>query len=171
MQVWQNESMSSLGETLCRSCGLCCTGALFNVVVLDRAEVETSHRLKLRVVSSNDGRVGIKQPCSAFDGDCAVYEERPGKCRTFRCQLLADMEAAHFSLAEAQSAVRAMKEVIRQIESALPTQNPADPHPLRIRIAMENARAELPQHVVSTMLTYESLLASRFSRVTAPTEP
>ena len=76
-------------EALCRSCGLCCDGALFGRVELQPDEVEPARRHRLHVVA---GGKAFEQPCSALvrrDGDavCAAYDERPRACRRFVCRL------------------------------------------------------------------------------------
>ena len=95
--------MSAEAEELCRSCGFCCDGTLFARVRLADGEDVTGPRLD--VVVDERGR-WLRQPCGALDGlDCSMYADRPGTCRTYRCDLLGALGEGEVSLAEARVVV------------------------------------------------------------------
>jgi len=80
-----------LASQLCAICGLCCNGVLFFGVKLqgtESAKALSSRGLKIKRTDSN---VYCIQPCNAhLTGGCAIYEDRPLRCREFECkQLLA----------------------------------------------------------------------------------
>lgn len=73
--------------TLCRTCGMCCDGTLFEYGGLQPGEVSRARKIGLRVI---DRGTAFEQPCAAFDAGgvgCTVYEDRPEACRAFRCRL------------------------------------------------------------------------------------
>ena len=76
--------MDKLIDALCLQCGMCCNGVLFADV-----RPEAGDRSPL----FHDGRSRVTQPCPAFNAAtcaCAIYAERPVRCRKFVCrQLLA----------------------------------------------------------------------------------
>jgi len=90
--------MDSLTDLLCLRCGLCCNGVLFADV---RPEPGDPSPLFA-------GRRRVPQPCPAFaagDCACAIYAERPARCRKFACrQLLA-------AQADAATAPRALRKI------------------------------------------------------------
>jgi uncharacterized protein len=99
------------GEQLCRACGLCCDGTLFDLVKLERGD--DAERLKALglPVSISRGKTpmaGFPQPCSALCGDrtCRLYAERPWQCRTFECQLLKDANAGRTTFTAALPLVK-----------------------------------------------------------------
>lgn len=84
-----DESMN-LGSDLCRECGLCCDGTVFDRV--DASEDESAETLVsiglTNIAASSKGIIGFTQPCPQFSGCCSIYEQRPHICRKFRCALL-----------------------------------------------------------------------------------
>ena len=157
--------MAAEGEALCQSCGLCCNGALFEAVVLEPEEIEPARSLKLRVVTADDGRTGILQPCSAFTGSaCGVYQHRPGRCRTFRCQLLADVEGGRVDATEAHRVVKEAKALAASLSEAL---GPVPGYPqasLRMQL-FAHAKDGVPEPIVQIMFTYDSLRFRYFESV------
>lgn len=89
----------SLSE-LCRRCGLCCDGTLFARVPVEEA---AAARLRGRLPVIGDA---LAQPCAALVGRaCTVYDERPARCREFRCLLYAALADGEVDLAEAGAIV------------------------------------------------------------------
>src|SRR5580693_5326443 len=73
---------------LCLACGLCCQGALHDLVPLDEDELEGAHKLRLPVVES-PLRLAFRLPCPRLDDRrCTVYLERPRTCARYACDLL-----------------------------------------------------------------------------------
>lgn len=92
--------------TLCRRCGLCCDGNLFDSVPLAAEEVASARGRGLLVVVRADGSAALQQRCAALgDAGCGVYTQRPGRCREYRCMLLSALEADEVGLAEALAIV------------------------------------------------------------------
>jgi uncharacterized protein len=107
--------MSDAGMELCRNCGLCCAGAIFDRVRVAAEEIEPARRLKLPIIPDGDGGA-IQFPCPAHVGVCTVYEHRPTGCRAYRCDLLGSVDAGETGVGDALShvdRVRAMIAVIR----------------------------------------------------------
>jgi Fe-S-cluster containining protein len=73
-------------ETLCRACGFCCDGTLFQRALLEPDEVEPAKRRGLKVFEAR----GFSQPCTRIEAySCTIYPDRPSVCRSFECRLLA----------------------------------------------------------------------------------
>lgn len=50
-------------QTLCKSCGLCCSGHLFAWVRLNANELDKSEALGLNVIRNDPCQSGFVQPC------------------------------------------------------------------------------------------------------------
>lgn len=93
-------------SALCRSCGLCCDGALFTFVKLDATEAIQARSSQLTIVQRDDGNDALPQRCSALRGrDCAVYETRPAPCVRYECMLLIALRGGEASMIDAQAVV------------------------------------------------------------------
>jgi uncharacterized protein len=107
--------------SLCQSCGLCCDGSLFGLVVLAPEEVEPARRRRLPLVAS--GR-GFEQPCAALDAEvdgrrtCSIYAERPLSCRKFSCRLHDRHRREGGPLAPRLAAVRRVRELLRALDAS-----------------------------------------------------
>ena len=99
------------GEQLCRACGLCCDGTLFDLVKLERGDDAGKLKALGLPVSISRGKTPVArfpQPCSALceDRTCQLYAERPSQCRTFECQLFKDAKAGRSTFAAALPLVK-----------------------------------------------------------------
>ena len=116
--------MTELTDMLCLECGLCCNGILFADVRPERGE-------NSKLFQQFGSRVA--QPCPAFNsGDCkcALYAERPSRCRKFECkQLLAvrsgkkSAETALKKIGEAQKLAGEVEKLLKRLgfnETSLP---------------------------------------------------
>src|SRR6185437_13875970 len=84
----------------CLACGLCCQGALHDLVPLD----ESPHRLAFRL------------PCPRLDDRrCTVYAERPRTCASYACETLRAYGAGEIDEAEALARVRAVGDLTMRI--------------------------------------------------------
>ena len=87
------ETFTTVASRLCNSCGLCCNGVIFHTVRLqpkDSAPELVALGLKLK---RKKGQDYILQPCPAYrDAKCSIYEQRPQRCRLFKCQQLRRLE-------------------------------------------------------------------------------
>ncbi len=73
-------------HSLCKACGLCCDGTLFDHARLapedDRGVVDAAG-IRLR-----DDRTSFHLPCPAYKDICTIYDDRLRICGEFRCNLL-----------------------------------------------------------------------------------
>jgi hypothetical protein len=105
-----DDSMVSSSESLCLTCGLCCDGTLFWGVPLEPDDDVTPLKaVGINIVSDNDLTL-LKLPCAAHKNcTCAVYENRPQRCRTFKCKLLKRFERDDISQQSALGIISKMK--------------------------------------------------------------
>jgi uncharacterized protein len=99
------------GEQLCRACGLCCDGTLFDLVKLEQGDDAGKLKALGLPVSISRGKTPVArfpQPCSALceDRTCQLYAERPWQCRTFECQLFKDAKVGQITFAAALPVVK-----------------------------------------------------------------
>ncbi len=91
---------------LCAACGMCCDGTLFHSVVLQpedsaRALAALGLRIKRR------GGAHFLQPCAAHrHASCAIYDERPARCRAFNCRQLLRLETGEITESMAFEKIR-----------------------------------------------------------------
>lgn len=95
---------SPAGSDLCRDCGLCCDGSLFDNVALSGDEVEAAAANGLQPLAGEHG-ARFLLPCPRFCGICTIYPARPRRCREYRCQLLARLERGEVDFAAARAVV------------------------------------------------------------------
>ncbi len=100
-------------QSLCKACGLCCSGALFaDVELKDESEALTVECLGLEV-EVDEGSFQLLQPCRALSGAaCKVYDFRPQCCQSFECLLLKDFKAGR------RSKIESLK-IIHEVRSKL----------------------------------------------------
>ncbi|MCC6298955.1 MAG: hypothetical protein IT314_06630 [Anaerolineales bacterium] len=115
-------SRASDATTLCKACGLCCTGHLFSWVRLKATELTPSEKLGLNVIRNDPRQRGFTQPCPMWNGICAIYDSPnyPRGCDSYKCKLLRELLDESVSLQEALTVVEATKASIRKVESQLP---------------------------------------------------
>ena len=99
------------GEQLCRACGLCCDGTLFDLVKLERGDDAGKLRALGLPVSLSRGKAPVArfpQPCSALceDRTCRLYAARPWQCRTFECRLFKEAKAGEVTFTAARTLVK-----------------------------------------------------------------
>lgn len=110
-------------EDLCRACGLCCDGTLFDLVRLEPGDdARRLARLGLPIAAAR-GRQAARfpQPCAALcaDGSCRLYADRPGQCRAFECRLLQEAKAGRLSFPAAARRVTTAKRRANQVRHLL----------------------------------------------------
>src|SRR5687767_8227268 len=118
-----DEPNESQAHTLCKSCGLCCTGHLFSSTKLRSAELGTARALGLNVFGSDPTQRGFSQPCPLWQGQCTIYTSPhyPHFCRTYKCKLLKQVLDENTSLPSALTVVERAKEMIHEVEALLPS--------------------------------------------------
>jgi|WetSurMetagenome_2_1015567.scaffolds.fasta_scaffold382324_2 uncharacterized protein len=116
------ESTGHQANTLCKSCGLCCTGHLFIWAKLRPAELDPAEALGMQVFRSDPSQRGFSQPCPLWQGECTIYASPhyPHVCRAYKCKLLKEMLAENISLSSALATVEQAKGMIHELEALLP---------------------------------------------------
>ncbi len=111
----------SPATTLCKSCGLCCTGHLFIWSKLRSAELNSAQALGLNVIREPNQR-GFSQPCPLWDGVCTVYTspQYPRFCHTYKCKLLKELLEENIPLPESLTVVQQAMKMIQELEVFLP---------------------------------------------------
>lgn len=68
---------------------MCCDGTMFELVQLQPADSRKELAALALKLKRKHGATCFQQPCSAFRGShCAVYAQRPVRCRVFECRQL-----------------------------------------------------------------------------------
>lgn len=103
---------------LCLDCGLCCNGVLFDMVELqpgDLAKALTAKGLKIKK------KRWFRQPCAALcDGTlCALYLDRPVRCRAFECRTYKAVAASEVSTEQARRRIAEARRQVVEVEACL----------------------------------------------------
>jgi hypothetical protein len=116
------ETKETLANSLCRSCGLCCTGHLFIWAKLRPGELDPAEALGLNVFRSDPSQRGFSQPCPLWQGQCTIYASShyPHICRAYKCKLLKDALAENTSFENALMLVEQAKAMIDELEALFP---------------------------------------------------
>ncbi len=110
--------MSDAGSELCRACGLCCDGTLFDTLRLTDDEARDP-ALALPVLDDG-GRPAVRFPCPAHRGGCTIYAARPSTCQAYRCNLLDRVESDELDLAAAMARVREVRARVASLHPRMP---------------------------------------------------
>lgn len=116
-----SQASDSPATSLCKSCGLCCTGHLFAWTKLRSAELDAIESLGLRVFREPAQR-GFNQPCPLWNEVCTIYEtpHYPRFCRTYKCKLLKQVLNEVTPLPSALTTVKHAKNLIHELDMVLP---------------------------------------------------
>ncbi|HAV76353.1 MAG TPA: hypothetical protein DCX53_03265 [Anaerolineae bacterium] len=117
----KKESGESPATTLCKSCGLCCTGHLFVWSKLRSAELDNAQSLGLNVIRE-PGQRGFNQPCPLWEGKCTIYEtpHYPRFCHTYKCKLLKQVIDENIPLSDSLKIIQETRKIIDELELLLP---------------------------------------------------
>ena len=134
---------SPAGSDICRDCGLCCDGTLFDEVALLPEEIEAAASNGLQPKVEPD-RVVFQQPCPRFNRICEIYANRPHQCRKYRCVLLARLEQGEVNYETAHATVLEARRLAAAVDAVMSPQE--DRRGSRLRWerafkAMTNVRA------------------------------
>lgn len=101
---------SASAETLCTSCGLCCTSLIFRRVGVTHEEAAGLDAQRFHIFTTPRGNTYFHQPCPALkDKACSIYEHRPHECRKWKCKTLKRLEAGKIDIDEALLVVDKMR--------------------------------------------------------------
>ena len=133
-QVSENSQIAGTDSDLCRSCGFCCDGTLFNLITPTTDEPgDHLVRIGLKIITLADSSLQISQPCPQFTDCCGIYNQRPEACRTFRCGLLKSVTSGTLSREATGGIVRKTKSLLKILEPAISgatsLSGPSDPFP------------------------------------------
>jgi len=102
-------------QDLCKGCGFCCDGTLFNHGTTKADEVLPPDIEEI----FKKGKRCFKLPCPYFNGACTIYHQgRPSICGTFKCTVLKNFIAGEIQFAEATQLIdliQSQKARIRQL--------------------------------------------------------
>jgi len=117
----RSEASESPATTLCKSCGLCCSGHLFAWVRLNANELDRSAVLGLNVIRDDPRQRGFTQPCPLWNGICTVYTspDYPRSCGTYKCTTLRKLLDENIQLLEAMTVIQETLQLIRELETFL----------------------------------------------------
>lgn len=100
---------------LCTKCGICCSGVLFDNVPVAPDEAERLSALGF-VLDEAKGEMSFKLGCAMLcERRCTVYEQRPARCRKYRCALLEKYEAGEIGFEPASELVDQALELIEAV--------------------------------------------------------
>ena len=154
-------------ERLCAACGMCCDGVLFHSVVL---QVGDSVR-KLSVLGfklrRKMGQEFFLQPCSAYrERSCAIYEERPNRCRDFCCRQILRLTTGETTEGTALEIVSQARKLVARVNSLMGQVTETNPNRcLAQRCANALTTSDwtpLHEELESAMRELESLLDREF---------
>jgi uncharacterized protein len=120
-------------EELCRACGLCCDGTLFDLVKLEASDDARKLRELGLPVTVSRGKIAVArfpQPCSALCADrtCGVYAHRPWQCRAFECRVFKDAKAGQISYPAALRVVQQARRRADKVRRLLRELGDTDEH-------------------------------------------
>lgn len=103
----------STASDLCVSCGLCCSGPMFTLCKLKPGEEGVVAALGLSP-GPHEGAFGL--PCPLIkDKCCTIYDQRPQGCRSYRCEILLDVEAGRLEVERAREIIAEAVELFEGI--------------------------------------------------------
>jgi hypothetical protein len=169
-----DEIEETQANTLCKSCGLCCTGHLFISTKLRSLELDSARALGLNVFGSEPSQRGFSQPCPLWQGQCTVYTSPhyPHFCRTYKCKLLKEVLDENTSLPKALTVVEEAKVVIHEVEALLPNSpnigfrerfvsHIEDLEGLKASTGQENLELEFQLKAAELLVFYEKVFGVR----------
>jgi len=111
---------STAASRLCARCGMCCNGVMFDIVRLQAGESPKALAALGLKVKRKRGHSHIVQPCTAHrDSQCAVYEERPARCRLFECLQLQRVASGEITEDVAQEKIASAVRLVAEVNALL----------------------------------------------------
>lgn len=115
-----SDTKNDKGQVLCKACGLCCGGFIFDFIPLGDDEDLESLKEMGADYSVVDNRNRLPSPCFAWrNGMCGVYPKRPDACRKYTCKLFKrylhndiDWESAMNIVQDTRTHIKAFEELL-----------------------------------------------------------
>lgn len=99
--------VADAGE-LCASCGLCCSGLLFEHVRFEPKDTVACSHIDLDAGAKQD--MLVLHPCPLLEGThCSIYQDRPTRCRDYACQTRREILNGAIDQQEASGRIATMK--------------------------------------------------------------
>jgi Fe-S-cluster containining protein len=117
-------------EDLCKSCGLCCNGVLHDHVGIQDSLEENillKNNISITKLPGKD-KSSFNLPCSAHNGVCSIYKDRPAVCKKYECTLLTKYKGNQLTFDECSTIIIEIKNVLKKIRIELSNTNYADIH-------------------------------------------
>ncbi len=118
MTVTPIKDEEQLGQ-ICRGCGFCCSGVLFDHGWLDDDELEFARSIGLSIATdTNTQSKRFHQPCPHLCGtSCSIYEQgRPRVCSKFFCELAKKFNHGEISAAALKANISEARTLMARIE-------------------------------------------------------
>jgi hypothetical protein len=155
----------SPANTLCKACGLCCSGHLFSWVRLDASELDRVEKLGLTVIRNDPRQRGFVQPCAMWNGACTVYTspDYPHSCQKYKCKVLRQLLDDDIPLAEGLTIIQETLNLIREIEPLLPESTAISfrerliAHKEELESGKKNLDGEFMKKTMTLLTRYEDL--------------
>ena len=148
----------SPANTLCKACGLCCTGHIFAWTKLRSPELDSIQALGVPVFREPERR-GFNQPCPLWQGVCTVYDtpNYPRFCHTYKCKLLKELLAETISLDNALPVIEQTHNLIQEVTALLPpSANPNFSERVLDQLEHPNTPTELHSAIENLLVVYKS---------------
>lgn len=170
----ESPGVGSTSARLCGACGMCCDGVLFHSVELqagDHPRQLASLGLKIR---RKKGVEFFLQPCAAHrvEGEicsCAIYAERPARCRLFNCRQILAVESGTVTETEAAGKIREARALVAQVHQLMDEVGETNPgrslaHRVANALTLPEGASHTPLHdkLDLAMQELEALLAKEF---------
>ena len=115
-------------EQLCLTCGICCDGTLFKDVELQPGDSAQQLQSLHPALAIRNGK--FPQPCAALcvDKHCAIYADRPARCRSFECALFQSFADGKTTSVAARRVIRDARQRADKVRQLLRALGNTDEH-------------------------------------------
>jgi len=149
------DTIQTKANSLCRACGLCCTGHLFIWSKLRSTEMDGFQELGVKVHREPNQR-GFDQPCPLWNAECTIYAapQYPRHCHTYKCKLLKKLIEETIELPTALDEIKEAMDMIAALDPDLP---PSEIISFRERLVtrLANEKTGMPFSIrAKTLLKY-----------------
>ena len=164
MMNTKHTSEVSAASRLCVSCGMCCSGVLFEIVKLQPEDsIRDLEKLGMKV-NRKKSEPYFKQPCRFLDDcTCTIYAQRPVRCRHFECSQLKQLALGEITEAEAQLKINEARQQVDRIKARLTTAGDAQ-NGDSLTERVERVLAEQPDEVLKNEMRVLKLFLARHFR-------